>query len=90
MPKYSILAVDDEPFNLDLIEAAFTEFDNVDITYSLNGQEALELGSSNFIAKPYDIDVLCSRTINYVKLNYTTQQIKNKNKKFFLDNINYF
>jgi len=133
MIKYSILAIDDEPFNLDLIEAAFSDFDNVDITYSLSGiealellknssfdvvlldismpnmsglevlqnirknealqtlpilmvtankekeQEALELGASDFIAKPYDIDVLCARTINYAKLNHTTQQIKNQN-----------
>jgi len=133
MQKYSVLAVDDEPFNLDLIEAAFHEYNNVQITFSSSGEdalsllkkhtfdvvlldismpimnglevlkeirvntrlsnlpvlmvtankekekEALELGASDFISKPYDIDILCARTINYAKLNYFTQQIKNQN-----------
>jgi len=128
----SILAVDDEPFNLDLIEAAFDEYDNVSITNAINGAEALShleesafdvvlldismpvmnglevlqhiradkrhehlpvlivtanpekeheaitLGASDFIAKPYDISILCARTINYARLNFYHKQISNQ------------
>ncbi len=132
LENFSILAVDDEPFNLDLIEAAFAEHDNVNIIYATNGEdalsvldsesidvvlldismpvmngievlkkirensklsqlpvlmvtantekenEALNLGASDFIAKPYDIDVLCVRTINYAKINLYRKQIENQ------------
>jgi putative two-component system response regulator len=131
--KYSILAVDDEEFNLDVIEAAFIDYDDVEITFAKNGfealdflqngrfdvilldismpqmngldvlkkiredeeyaqlpvlivtansekeQEALKLGASDFISKPYDIKILCTRTLNYAKLNYYMQQVKNQN-----------
>ena len=130
--KISILAVDDEPFNLDLIEAAFDEYTNVKITNATNGAEALSylvegsfdivlldismpvmnglevlqqiradkrhehlpvlivtanpekeheaitLGASDFIAKPYDISILCARTLNYAKLNFYHKQIANQ------------
>jgi len=130
--NYSILAVDDEPFNLDLIEASFAD-DNVQITFAINGQnvlnlleqkdydvvlldinmpiidgmeilksirankkfdllpvlmvtanterehEALELGASDFISKPYDVEVLRARTLNYAKLHYLTKQVSNQN-----------
>ena len=130
--KYSILAVDDEPFNLDLIEASFIDYDNVQITNATNGQEALnylssmvfdvvlldismpvmdgievlkqirsneklaqlpvlmvtantekeresiQLGASDFISKPYDIEILCARTINYAKMNSYYKQISNQ------------
>jgi len=133
MQTYKVLAVDDEPFNLDLIEAAFDEYENISISYAKNGQEALDilakndfnvilldismpvmsglevlvkiradeaytslpvlmvtantekekeclgLGASDFISKPYDIDILCSRTINYAKLNFYTKQMENQN-----------
>jgi len=133
MQNYSILAIDDEPFNLDLIEAAFIEYKDIEITYASNGsdalnllkekefdvvlldismpnmdglevlknirknpkfstlpvlmvtaniekeKEALELGASDFISKPYDIDILCSRTINYAKLEQMTRKIQNQN-----------
>ena len=139
MQSYSILAVDDEPFNLDLIEAAFNEYNNVKITYATSGtqaldyiyqysfnvvlldismpemdgietlkkiredkqfetlpilmltanvekeNEALKLGASDFITKPYDIEILCSRTINYAKLNFATRQMQNQNQ--VLDNL---
>jgi len=132
MENISILAVDDEPFNLDLIEAAFEEYENVDITYAQNGEEALNylaamlfdvvlldismpvmdgievlkrirenpklehlpvlmvtanaekeheaisLGASDFIAKPYDIEVLCARTLNYAKLSIYNKQVQNQ------------
>jgi len=132
LENISILAVDDEPFNLDLIEAAFEEYDNVSITYAQNGQEALNylgamifnvvlldismpvmdglevlenirgnpklkqlpvlmvtanaekeheaisLGASDFIAKPYDIEILCARTFNYAKLNIYNQKVQNQ------------
>lgn len=128
----SILAVDDEPFNLDLIEAAFMNYKNVEITDAINGQEALdalqkkefdvvlldismpvmngltvlktireipkfeqlpilmvtansekeqeaiEKGASDFISKPYDIDILCARTLNYAKMNKYHKQIQNQ------------
>jgi putative two-component system response regulator len=133
MEQYSILAVDDEPFNLDLIEAAFIEYEYINISYARSGEEALNLlnekefdvilldismpkmdglevlqkiranknfktlpvlmvtantekekeslslGASDFISKPYDIDILCSRTINYARLQHFTKQIKNQN-----------
>lgn len=130
--QYSILAVDDEPFNLDLIEAAFMDYDNIEITNAVNGQEALdildkqsfdvvlldismpimdgmealskirenknlknipvlmvtantekenealELGASDFISKPYDIEILCARTINYAKMNHYYKLVENQ------------
>lgn len=38
-----ILAVDDQEFNLDLIELAFAEYDNVVIVRAIHGKNALEL-----------------------------------------------
>jgi len=135
MQNYYILAVDDEPFNLDLIEAAFLEYNNVIITYASSCQEALvlleekdfnvvlldismpkmdglevlqkiksnkkhillpvlmvtantekekealTLGASDFISKPYDINILCARTINYAQLHSLTQQVQNQKKQ---------
>ena len=130
--KISILAVDDEPFNLDLIEAVFDEYENVTITNATNGEEALSLlvegffdvvlldlsmpvmnglevlqsiredkrhehlpvlvvtanhekeheaislGANDFIAKPYDISILCARTLNYAKMSFYHKQIINQ------------
>ena len=42
MDTINILAVDDEPFNLDLIELAFLDNPNVNITNAVNGQDALD------------------------------------------------
>jgi putative two-component system response regulator len=128
---YKILAVDDEPFNLDLIEAAFIEYDNVEIVNARDGfealdiiakdefdvvlldismpdmdgmevlqkiraderlselpilmvtanseieNEALELGATDFLAKPYNIEVLCRRTLNYAKMNNCCKKNQN-------------
>ena len=128
----SILAVDDEPFNLDLIEAAFSDHENLTITNATDGKEALEAlkhqefdvvlldinmpnmsglevlkeirntphleqlpvlmvtantekeqesldtGASDFISKPYDIDILYARTLNYAKMNSYYKQIQNQ------------
>jgi putative two-component system response regulator len=41
MQQVKILAVDDEVFNLDLIEAVFMEHDHVEIMKATNGKEAL-------------------------------------------------
>lgn len=41
MSTIKVLAVDDQEFNLDLIELAFMETPNVQITRAVNGQEAL-------------------------------------------------
>ncbi len=130
--KYSILAVDDEPFNLDLIEAAFMDFENVEIINASDGFEALEqlekndfdvvlldismpgmdgievlekikasdktkhipvlmvtantekesevlaLGATDFISKPYDIEVICVRTMNYAKMHSYYKQINSQ------------
>ncbi len=132
MEQISILAVDDEPFNLDLIEVAFDEYENVQITNAINGtealsfmkkglfdvvlldicmpemdglevlkkirtmkeyeqlpvlmvtanpekeHEALSLGASDFIAKPYDVAILCARTLSYAKLNLYHKEIRNQ------------
>ena len=133
MPNYTILAVDDEQFNLDLIEAAFSKYDNTTIYYAKSGQEALtllekvnfnvvlldismpkmdgievlkrikanislhalpvlmvtanvekeaealKLGASDFIYKPYEVEILCTRTLNYAQLNQYTKKIENHN-----------
>ena len=133
MQYYSILAVDDEPFNLDLIEAAFYQHEEIKLTRALSGKKALELlevesfdvvlldismplmngidvlkkiksnkkfttlpilmvtantekenealvlGASDFITKPYDINILCARTLNYAKLNYYTKEMQKQN-----------
>ena len=42
MSNITILAVDDEPFNLDLIELAFLDNPDIKITNATNGQEALD------------------------------------------------
>jgi putative two-component system response regulator len=43
MRAVRILAVDDQPFNLDLIEFVFMEIEGVSIVRALNGQEALDI-----------------------------------------------
>lgn len=43
MPLVKILAVDDQEFNLDLIELAFMESADVEITRTTNGKEALDV-----------------------------------------------
>ena len=42
METITILAVDDEPFNLDLIELAFMDVPNMNLITAVNGQDALE------------------------------------------------
>ena len=127
---FNILAVDDEQFNLDLIEATFMLDENINLLFSSNGYEALNLlnenkidvvlldismpevdgietlnkmrldyvtlpivmvtannekkkesleaGATDFISKPYNIDELRLRTINYAKLNQYTRQVENQ------------
>ena len=131
---YHILAVDDEQFNLDLIEATFMSDENVKIFFSTSGQNALEVLAKNdavidvvlldismpgmdgietlikmresyrtlpivmvtanhekkaeslqaeatdFITKPYNIDELRLRTLNYAKLCTYTRQVEDKKK----------
>ncbi|MDD2782059.1 HD domain-containing phosphohydrolase [Sulfuricurvum sp.] len=43
MSIIKVLAVDDQEFNLDLIELAFMEISDVRVTRAINGQEALDL-----------------------------------------------
>lgn len=43
MSFIKVLAVDDQEFNLDLIELAFMEISNVQITRAIHGQEALDI-----------------------------------------------
>ena len=48
MDIINVLAVDDEPFNLDLIELAFMDHLNINLTRAVNGKDALEkLATSN-------------------------------------------
>ena len=48
MDTINVLAVDDEPFNLDLIELAFMDHLNVNLIKAVNGKDALEkLATSN-------------------------------------------
>lgn len=123
MQEVKILAVDDQEFNLDLIEFAFMECDEVVVVKAINGQEALnvlekdphfhvilldlampimdgfetltrlkahplwkqiptiivtanseekiralKLGGDDFIGKPYDVEELKLRTLNYAKI----------------------
>ncbi|MDD2358379.1 MAG: response regulator [Thiovulaceae bacterium] len=42
MNTINVLAVDDEPFNLDLIELAFLDMPNIRLTQAVNGKDALE------------------------------------------------
>lgn len=42
MDTITVLAVDDEPFNLDLIELSFMDMPNILLTKAVNGQDALE------------------------------------------------
>jgi putative two-component system response regulator len=131
METIRVLAVDDEPFNLDLIEAAFATNDNVDITYAEDGfkalsflaaksfdvvlldirmprldgiqvlkqirademlvdlpvlmvtaepgkmHEAFSLGANDYISKPYDIEELQLRTLNYAKIKKYQEKIAN-------------
>ena len=39
---FRVLAVDDEPFNLDLIELAFSDMEGVQVETAVNGKEALD------------------------------------------------
>ncbi len=127
---YTILAIDDESFNLDLIEATFSFVDDAELYFASSAdegleklrqnnidvvlldismpnidgidalkmmrerypqlpiimvtanhdkkQEALELGASDFLGKPYDIDELRIRTLNYAKLKQTTDALENQ------------
>lgn len=47
MKQYNILAVDDEPFNLDLIEFAFMGIENIALQTATNGEEALSAVAQN-------------------------------------------
>ena len=53
MQKVRILAVDDQEFNLDLIELAFMEHGEVEVVRTVNGQEAL-----NILEKDSDFHVI--------------------------------
>jgi len=135
---YNILAVDDEQFNLDLIEATFISENTVNLFFAQSGKEALDQMEHNqidvvlldismpvmdgietlkkmrtinktipivmvtanhekkkkslqaeatdFITKPYNIDELRLRTINYAKLNQYTRQIEHQ-KEFLEEEI---
>jgi putative two-component system response regulator len=54
MENYKILAVDDEPFNLDLIEFAFDDEPSLSIFRATSGQEAIE----KLMAEEYDVLLL--------------------------------
>jgi putative two-component system response regulator len=135
MEKVKILAVDDEPFNLDLIELAFMDLmDEVELVMAENGQIALEKlkehpdthlilldlampvmngfdvlaarsaddtlkqipvivvtanseeknralgeGANDFLGKPYDVEELKLRSMNYAKIATYQRAISNQN-----------
>ncbi len=135
MDKIHILAVDDEPFNLDLIEAAFAMNDDVQIFNATDGfkalalvmelpfdvvlldismprldglsvlakiraeaslahlpvlmvtanpekkHEALAKGASDFIAKPYNVEELQLRTLNYAKISRYQRRLSRYNEE---------
>ena len=121
---FKILAVDDEPFNLDLIELTFSDVEDIKVETAVDGKDALDkifsmnpkyyntvlldlsmpikngfdvlkelrsseyykflpvivvtanneekhnalkLGANDFLSKPFDIEELKSRTLNYCK-----------------------
>ena len=123
MQTVRILAVDDQEFNLDLIELAFMEYQHVEVVLAQNGQialdilerdpnfhvilldlampvldgfatlerlkshlawkhiptivvtankeekiRALKLGGDDFLGKPYEVEELKLRTLNYAKI----------------------
>jgi putative two-component system response regulator len=133
--KAQILAVDDEVFNLDLIELAFAENPNVEVIRAENGKAALEilkenkqidvilldlampvldgfetlkilkadeelkyipvivvtanaeekkralsLRANDFISKPFDVEELKLRTLNYVEIKKYGDFLKNVNE----------
>jgi putative two-component system response regulator len=52
--RYKVLVVDDEPFNLELIQAVFSEYDTITIDATRSGEEALE----KITTTPYDTILL--------------------------------
>ena len=55
-------------------------------------QESIMMGASDFISKPYDIEILCARTLNYAKLNKYHQAFQNQslNQSNFLQYFSFF
>ncbi len=135
MEKIKILAVDDEPFNLDLVELAFMDMhERVELLTAENGQVAIERlrehpdthvvlldlampvmngfdvlealkqepklskipvivvtanseeknralaeGANDFLGKPYDVEELKLRTMNYAQMSIYQHAISNQN-----------
>lgn len=134
MEYVSILAVDDQEINLDLIELSFMEMENVGIVRVQNGlvaleeleknpkhdvilldlsmpvmdgfetlkrlkaheiwnkipvivltanteekQRALREGASDFLGKPYDVEELRLRTLNYAQIKHYQDRLANTN-----------
>lgn len=135
MQKVKILAVDDEPFNLDLVELAFMDVsDEVELIKAKNGQMALEMleqhpdthvvlldlampvmsgfdvlaarnkderlkkipvivvtanseeknralseGANDFLGKPYDVEELKLRSMNYAQIALYQHQVSQQN-----------
>lgn len=53
MGKYHVMIVDDEPFNLDLLELTLSEIENIEIIRAMNGQECI-----NILKERTDIDII--------------------------------
>lgn len=73
MDAITVLAVDDEPFNLDLIELAFMDIPNMNLVKAVNGQDALEklpLINANVILLDIRMPVMDGfETLKHIKEN---------------------
>ncbi|QER41635.1 response regulator [Thermodesulfobacterium sp. TA1] len=75
--KMVILAVDDEPLNLDLLELAFAENTGVEFLRAKNGKEALEILDSG-----KDVDVILLDLSMPVMNGFETLKVLKSNEKF--------
>ena len=75
--EINILAVDDEPANLNLIELSFKGYDSITIIKAYNGKEALDILGIN-----KDIDVILLDVAMPVMDGLETLEILKSNEEF--------
>ncbi len=79
---FKILAVDDEPFNLDLIELAFSDVEEIEIETAVNGKEALDKIFSK--KSEYYNTILLDLSMPVMDGFATLKKLKNSEKYKFL------